>query len=65
MASTADIARLLNTNDCDSSALAEVIADYFDCDLGADADAHSSSEDESGIITNAYALLLALGMNNT
>ena len=46
MASTADIARLLNLDDLDSSALADVITEYFGDRKASAAD--SADEEESG-----------------
>ena len=48
MASTNDIARLLNVDHRDSSAFADVIAEYFD-DREADVYSSSDSEDGSGM----------------
>ena len=48
MASTNDIARLLNVDHQDSSAFADVIAEYFD-DREADVYSSSDSEDDSGM----------------
>ena len=48
MASTNDIARLLNVDHRDSSAIADVIAEYFD-DRKADVYSSSDSEDGSGM----------------
>ena len=51
MASTNDIARLLNVDHRDSSAFADVIAEYFD-DREADVYSSSDSEDGSGLPQN-------------
>ena len=54
MASTAEIARLLNVDGRDSSAFADVLADYFD-DREPDVYSDSSSEDDSGIVNKPHA----------
>ena len=48
IASTNDIVRLLNVDHRDSSAFADVIAEYFD-DREADVYSSSDSEDDSGM----------------
>ena len=55
MASTTDIARLLNVDELDSSAFADVIADYFDDRKAHVYSSSASDEDDSGIVNKPHA----------